>query len=91
MASAASSGPPPKTPYPPGTPYIGYITRNVAIAFIILEVFFVGMRYLAQRLGRKPWGWDDWVMLPALILCLGVNASTLSKDLLITAASQIHH
>lgn len=50
MVSAASSGPPPKTPYPPGTPYIGYITRDVAIAFSILEVFFVGLRYLVIAL-----------------------------------------
>ena len=73
---------PPAPEFPPGyeDEYIGYITRNVAIAFIVLEVFFVSLRYVAQRIGRKSFGIDDWLMLPGLVLCLGVDISALSKQ-----------
>ncbi|KJZ78233.1 hypothetical protein HIM_02271 [Hirsutella minnesotensis 3608] len=59
------------------TEYSGDQLLAVAVSFSILEIVFVGFRYLAQRLSRKPFGLDDWLMIPALILCLGLNASSL--------------
>ncbi|KAF7917047.1 uncharacterized protein EAE97_012067 [Botrytis byssoidea] len=52
--------------------YIGNVLVNVIIAFTILEIIFVALRYLAQRIGHKPIGIDDWLVLPALIFNLGV-------------------
>ena len=56
---------------------IGYITRNVSIAFIVLELVFVGLRYLAQHMAGEKSGVDDILMLPSLILCLGMDVSAL--------------
>lgn len=62
---------------PDGTPYIGYQLKAVAISFTVLEIIFVGLRYVAQRLNRRPFGIDDWLILPALVLCIGLNISAL--------------
>lgn len=67
--------------FPPGykEEYIGYILQNTAIAFIVLETVFVALRYLAQRIGRKPFGIDDWLMMPAWLFCFGANIAPLGK------------
>lgn len=38
-------------------------------AFLGLGVFFVGLRLYARwtSLERKSWGWDDYLILPALL------------------------
>ena len=54
--------------------YNGYHLRNVAIAFIVLEVFFVGLRYVARYISRAPTGLDDIFMIPSLITNLGLCA-----------------
>ena len=72
----------PEDSLPPGyaEEYIGYITRNVSLALCVMEVVFVGLRYLAQQLSKKKFGIDDWLMIPSLVFCLGLNTSALSKS-----------
>jgi hypothetical protein len=43
--------------------YIGYIFKNVAVAFIVLQTLFVGLRLLARRVNGTPMGADD-VLVP---------------------------
>lgn len=46
--------------------YSGGILIAVAIVFIVLEVLFVGSRELARYRTKAAWGWDDYLVLPAL-------------------------
>lgn len=57
--------------------YSGDTLRDVAIAFTVLEIVFVALRAFSQHVGRKPVGLDDWIIGPALVLCLGTNISSL--------------
>ncbi|KAH8430739.1 uncharacterized protein LDX57_008403 [Aspergillus melleus] len=57
--------------------YSGDKTRDVAIAFIVIEIIAVGLRYLAFMLSEKSFGIDDILMIPGLILCLALNTSAL--------------
>lgn len=67
--------------FPPGyeDEYCGNILINTAIAFIVLETVFTILRYTAQRLIRKPFGIDDWLMIPAWLFCMGTNVCALGK------------
>lgn len=47
--------------------YIGYLFKNVAIAFIVLQTFFVGLRLLARYLANTPMGSDD-ILVPLSLL-----------------------
>jgi len=47
--------------------YSGNILQGVAIAFIILGVFFVGLRYVSRYIKGLSLGLDDFLILPALI------------------------
>lgn len=41
---------------------------NVAIAFLVLDIFFVIMRYVARRVVKKTeWWWDEFCIGPALL------------------------
>ncbi|KAL9085408.1 MAG: hypothetical protein Q9159_004697 [Coniocarpon cinnabarinum] len=51
--------------------YSGDSLRDVIIAFAILEIVFVGLRYISQVIGTRPWGLDDGLMILALIFNLG--------------------
>ncbi|KAF2150185.1 hypothetical protein K461DRAFT_208694, partial [Myriangium duriaei CBS 260.36] len=48
--------------------------RDVAIAFTVLNTIFLGLRFLSKRIGRMPFGIDDWLMIPGYIVCLGIHA-----------------
>lgn len=77
--------------YPPG--YLehynpkGHIVFGLAIAFIVVEIACVTLRFLARRIGKVPWGADDFLIIPGLIFCLGVCAGSLGKQ---TANIPIH-
>lgn len=47
--------------------YIGYLFKNVAIAFIVLQTFFVGLRFLARHLNSTPMGADD-ILVPLSLI-----------------------
>ena len=68
-------------PFPPGyaNEYIGYVTRNVAISFTVLELLFVSLRFVSQHIAGKRCGVGDFIRIPSLVLCLGLNVSALSK------------
>ena len=69
--------------FPPGYAgeYIGYIARDVGIAFTVLEIAFVGLRYISQSMAHKRFGIDDFLILPGLILCLAINACCVGQFL----------
>ncbi|MCJ1240744.1 hypothetical protein MMC14_008748 [Varicellaria rhodocarpa] len=53
---------------------IGPRTVNVAIAFIVLEFFFVGLRFASRHVSKIRAGLDDVFILPSLVFCLGLCA-----------------
>ena len=69
--------------------YIGYQFKNVAIAFIILQTFFVGLRLLARHLTSTPMGADDILVPLSLIfnyaLC-GVSIGMSAQSICLTNA-----
>ncbi|KAI5457673.1 hypothetical protein BGZ63DRAFT_393462 [Mariannaea sp. PMI_226] len=46
-------------------------TRNLSIAFTVIGVFFVGLRFLARKRQGVHIGYDDYLMIFAMILLLG--------------------
>lgn len=59
--------------------YIGYQATAVAIAFIVLETVFVVLRSVARRKIPSPLGWDDYLIIPALVANLGMCAHGISQ------------
>jgi len=57
---------------------IGFQLENVGIAFIVLETFFVGLRYVARYSSGTRGGFDDWIMPAALLFNLGLCAQAIS-------------
>ena len=68
--------------FPPGyaEEYSGDIALRTAIAFIVLEFTFVTLRYISRALGKLPAGPDDYLMIPARVICLGVDASSIGEE-----------
>ena len=66
---------------PPGyaEEYSGDTLRNTAIAFIVLEITFVILRYISRALGKVSRGIDDYLMIPALVTCLGFDAFSIGE------------
>ncbi|KAF2150163.1 hypothetical protein K461DRAFT_323616 [Myriangium duriaei CBS 260.36] len=55
--------------------YGGDVLRDTAIAFMVLEIFFVSLRFVSKRVGRNPYGIDDWLVAASLVLCTSINIS----------------
>ncbi|KAF2148153.1 hypothetical protein K461DRAFT_233625 [Myriangium duriaei CBS 260.36] len=70
---------PPLSSYSPEylSEYSGDILRDVAIAFSVLEIGFVSLRFTAKAAGNNPFGVDDLLVVAALVACLGLNATCL--------------
>lgn len=49
--------------------YIGYKLTTVAIVFMVLELVFVALRFLARYVARASFGLDDLFIVPAFLLC----------------------
>lgn len=43
---------------------------GVNIATFCLAVFAILLRFTARRLTRAAFWWDDWLMLPAIVICV---------------------
>lgn len=43
-----------------------------ASLFIVLCTFFVTLRFISIRISRRPIGLEDWLILPAWIIELGL-------------------
>ncbi|KAI9686107.1 MAG: hypothetical protein M1820_010696 [Bogoriella megaspora] len=56
--------------------YNGYQLRSVCIAFMVLDTFFVGLRFLARYFQKAPLGWDDFLIPISLInlLAMGIDS-----------------
>lgn len=50
----------------------GGVLIGVGVAFIILELLAFGLRITARWLRRVPFGFDDALMFPALVLNLAL-------------------
>jgi hypothetical protein len=48
----------------------GLCLMGVSIAMSVLQIIFVALRFYTRRLQREKYGWDDWVMLIALVCTL---------------------
>lgn len=59
--------------------YNGQGSVAVAAVFIVLEVVFVALRFLARKIGKIAWGWDDSLMIAATISCLAVIGCSLGE------------
>ncbi|PYI08357.1 hypothetical protein BO78DRAFT_395729 [Aspergillus sclerotiicarbonarius CBS 121057] len=57
--------------------YSGYVLRDVAIAFTVLETVAVGLRFVSLKLSQKPFGIDDALTIPGYLCCLGLSILSL--------------
>jgi hypothetical protein len=46
---------------------------GVSVALSVLQIVFVASRFYTRRLQRQRYGWDDWVMLFALVCVLNIQ------------------
>ncbi|VUC22923.1 unnamed protein product [Clonostachys rosea] len=51
----------------PDSTYIGWKAIVVSALFIPIQVVFVVLRFWAQRLSRKSYDWDDWLVIASLL------------------------
>ena len=79
-----SAKPAPLSPdsYPPGylAEYSGGRLIAVSICFMVLEISFVALRFYAQRKTTSPYGWNDYLIPPALVANIGMCAHGISKN-----------
>lgn len=55
--------------------------RNLSIAFVVLAVFFIILRFLARAKTPRKYGWDDWTILVSLVFVFGnLTCMILSKS-----------
>lgn len=68
--------------YPPGylAEYSGDRLIAVSICFMILGTFFVALRFYAQRKTTSSYGWNDYLIPPALVANIGICAHGISKN-----------
>ena len=69
--------------YPPGylEEYSGNRLLGVSILFIILDTLAVSLRFYTRSMTEySNWGWDDTVLIPALITNLGMCAHGIGKQ-----------
>ncbi|KAL8898239.1 MAG: hypothetical protein Q9207_006803 [Kuettlingeria erythrocarpa] len=67
--------------------YSGGTLIAVAIAFIVLDLLFVGLRELARHRTKATWGWDDYLILPALV----VNISLCIHGIVMVGVGGVGH
>ena len=73
---------PPTSPEHPAAYYEEYIgdqLKSAAIAFIVIDTFFAGLRIASRRIGKIPLGLDDLFIAPALLMDLALCAIALCE------------
>lgn len=62
----------PKGPLPPNyfTEYRGHILIIIRVLFIVLDITAFGLRAVSRGIKYVPLGWDDILIIPALIFNL---------------------
>lgn len=58
---------------------IGSRVLIAACVFIVLEIGFVALRCVARLKFGAKWGVDDYLVIPALIFCLGICVIGIGK------------
>lgn len=53
--------------------YSGGTLIAVSIVIIVLALLFVGLRELARHRTKAAWGWDDYFIISALIMDIGLG------------------
>ena len=78
MSSDSAASP---AKFPPGflNQYIGHAPFAAGIAFIVLEVLAVLLRFWARRIGKVAWGADDTLIIPGAIFCVAVCGCGIGK------------
>ena len=61
--------------------YIGDSLERTAIAFIVVNTVFVGLRCLARYQSTATWGWEDYMVPFALFSNIGMCVCGLSESL----------
>lgn len=56
----------------------GHVVR-VAVAFIVLELLLVALRFVSRSVSKTHSGLDDVLIVPALVFCLGICILAISK------------
>lgn len=69
------------TQFPPGylEAYDGHKLVATCISCMVLIIFFVAARFTSRALHHTPKGWDDYLMVPALIFALLLALQGLSE------------
>jgi hypothetical protein len=57
----------------------GHQLKNTAIAFMVVETLFVGLRYVSRYLIRSRSGADDWLMPLAWVFNIGLCGVAIGK------------
>ncbi len=60
--------------------YNGQSYVAVAVAFIVLEVICVVLRFWARKIGKIAWGLDDSLIIAAAVLCLALIGCSLGEQ-----------
>lgn len=63
----------------PDSTYIGWKAIVVSALFIPIQVVFVVLRFWAQRLSRKSYDWDDWLVIASLLTQIVASALGIGK------------
>lgn len=74
---------PPPPPVDPSTldgginAYKGDSVIACSVVFIILCTIFLVLRFVAHRISRSKISWEDWIMIPAWVLMMGLCANVI--------------
>lgn len=78
----SSSTSPPKLSQSYVNQNIGDQLTSTAIAFIVLDTIFIALRCWSRSLQKAPIGWDDMLVIPAYISCLGTSIISIREDII---------
>jgi hypothetical protein len=59
-----------KDKYPPA--------ERIAITFIVIEIVVVALHFVSRRMIKAKLAFDDYLIIPSLDFCLGMNALNIS-------------
>jgi hypothetical protein len=66
-------------------------TRTLTIFFTVLAAFFVGLRFTARWRQAVYFGIDDWLIVVALVLCIGNMIMNLERESTTSRPDRQHH
>ncbi|MCJ1469151.1 hypothetical protein MMC07_007784 [Pseudocyphellaria aurata] len=57
--------------------YNGHKLIAASVALMVLEILFVGLRFLSRRLSKTAMGLDDWLIGPSFVFCVGLTVASI--------------